>query len=464
MSVPPPPTNRDLPAGTLVGPYKVVRKLGEGGMGIVFVAEDTRLRRTVALKVLHGQPGEDSERRYRFLREGRLAAGLTHPCIATVYEVGEAADRLFIAMELVEGRSVGALLNERTQLPIFQALRITREVVRGLVKAHEAGIIHRDLKPENVMYGEDQVVKILDFGVAKRADDASANVTAHETKAGSLIGTPAYMSPEQAAGRAVDARSDIFSVGVMLYEMLVGVRPFEGETWQEVIISVARDPLVPASARRADLPPSLDTLLGRCLAKKAEARFQSARALLDELEVLLLEAASNQPTSDVAELITLVTSGTRHLDDGSPAIGSPATGLLRERVGKASSGTPASRPAWLVPAVVVGSAAATVAIALVLGRGVASEPVGADAAPAVGLPSATAATTTPAAASAPSPTASASSTEPIPSATASAPPAPPPPATGPARVASPTPVTPPPPSTPSPPPPKPNKQNPVLGF
>jgi len=313
MSEMKPHLTREMPAGVMIGHYKVGRKLGEGGMGVVFVADDTRLRRTVALKVLHGDVTNDADRRYRFLREGRLAAGLTHPCIATVFEVGEADERLFIAMELVEGRHVGALLEESEHgyLKIFQALRIAREVVRGLVKAHEAGIIHRDLKPENVMYGEDQVVKILDFGVAKRTDDTSAEVTAHETKQGSLVGTPAYMSPEQAAGRALDARSDIFSVGVMLYEMLTGQRPFQGETWQEIIISIARDPLVPASTHRPEISPPIDRVLGLCLAKKADARFPNARALLDELELLLLDAASGQNASDTLEAISRIVSGPR---------------------------------------------------------------------------------------------------------------------------------------------------------
>lgn len=331
-------SDRALAPGARLGHYAVGRKLGEGGMGVVFVAQDTRLRRTVALKVLHADVSSDSDKRYRFLREGRLAAGLTHPCIATVYEVGEADGRVFIAMELVEGRSVGNLLEESAEhrLRPFVALRIAREVVRGLVKAHEAGIVHRDLKPDNVMYGEDQVVKILDFGIAKRTDDAQSDVvTAHATKQGSLIGTPAYMSPEQAAGRAVDARSDIFSLGVMLYEMLVGVRPFQGETWQEIIISVARDPLLPPSKHRPELGPTLDALLVRCLEKRPDDRFPSARALLEQLEVLLLDNAAGENLSDAVTAITItkdrllegearatsaeLTSGAKELSSGSDA-------------------------------------------------------------------------------------------------------------------------------------------------
>lgn len=440
-------------------------------MGIVFVAEDTRLRRTVALKVLHGAVGDDSERRYRFLREGRLAAGLTHPCIATVYEVGESGDQLYIAMELVEGRSVGAMLKEQQRLPLFQSVRIAREVVRGLVKAHEAGIVHRDLKPENVMYGEDQVVKILDFGVAKRADDASANVTAHETKAGSLVGTPAYMSPEQAAGRAVDARSDIFSVGVMLYEMLAGQRPFEGETWQEVIISVARDPLVPASKHRPELPSSVDALLARCLEKKADKRTQSARALLDDLEALLLEVASKQQDSEVADLITLMTSGTRTRMEDQSSISGVGIGSDADRRLVPESSSRSTRPRWVAPAVALGAAVAVVATSIAVAPMLFTAPKASSAAaelsPASSLEKTAATEEAPPSEGpvAPAHTPSAkpsSSTEP---ATSAAHLKPPPTRVYPGgNISSPVVTAKPPPEPTRPAPAKANKQNPVLGF
>ncbi len=283
----------ELRPQTVMGHYKLVRKLGEGGMGMVYVAEDTRLGRTVALKVLHQNIAHDPDRRYRFLREGRLAAGLTHPCIATIYEVGEVDERLFIAMELIEGESIGELLAAQGCLPVPRALVITREVLRGLVKAHEAGVIHRDLKPENVICGADQVVKILDFGIAKRSDDGGEEATLHATKDGSIVGTPAYMSPEQGSGHAVDARTDIYSLGVMLYEMVTGKRPFHGDTWQEVIISVARDPLVSASTWCRDVSPELDVFLNRCLEKKPEGRFPTVRATLEDLERLVLGMAAS---------------------------------------------------------------------------------------------------------------------------------------------------------------------------
>ncbi len=398
MSESSPLSTRELPAGTLMGHYTLGRKLGEGGMGMVYVAQDTRLGRTVALKVLHANISSDPDRRYRFLREGRLAAGLTHPCIAAVYEVGEADERLFIAMELVEGRSVGALLEESggAGLRLFQALRITREVVRGLVKAHESGIVHRDLKPENVMYGEDQVVKILDFGVAKRTEEASSEVTLHATKDGSIVGTPAYMSPEQAAGRTVDARSDIFSIGVMLYEMVTGQRPFQGETWQEIIIAIARDPLKPASSLRKDLPPAVDVLLSRCLEKKADARYPNTRALLDDLEQALLGAASGQQVSEAVDALTRVFEKQRSstfppMSEGESAprsVANTEVAVMAEFAAEASSASPNR---WRLPLLAVGSAVVASLVAFAVMR----SPPEREATPALLPPASTVATGSP---------------------------------------------------------------------
>ncbi|MBM4376539.1 MAG: serine/threonine protein kinase [Deltaproteobacteria bacterium] len=460
-----------LGPGARLGHYAVGRKLGEGGMGVVFVAEDTRLRRTVALKILP-EVSSDSERRYRFLREGRLAAGLTHPCIATVYEVGEVDERVFIAMELVEGRSVGRLLKESPEhrLRPFAALRIAREVARGLVKAHEAGIIHRDLKPDNVMYGEDQVVKILDFGVAKRTEDPQSEVvTAHATKQGSLIGTPDYMSPEQAAGRAVDARSDIFSLGVMLYEMLTGVRPFQGETWQEIIISVARDPLVPPSEHRPDLSATLDALLLRCLAKRPDERFPSARALLEQLEVLLLDTAVCENLSDAVAAIAVSQDRLVLTSDVRVALSETERAAAEGRGGPPEFAAAApSTSGWLVPALgVVAGVGLVVGVAsFVLRR---PSTVSTASSSVAGLPAAAAASSPPvesARAAAPGPTASATEVE----AAASATPVPTSPAAARRSVpavssasrptATALPVAPPPPAPAA----KTSKQNPVLGF
>ncbi|AKT41844.1 serine/threonine-protein kinase [Chondromyces crocatus] len=276
--------------GSTIADYLLVARLGEGGMGVVFKAEDTKLRRMVALKLLHPNVAQDPEKRRRFLREGRLAAHLTHPCIAAVYQVGEADGRIFIAMELCEGKSLKHVLSEQPILPYTEALHLFREITRGLRKAHEAGIIHRDLKPDNVMVEGDGIVKILDFGVAKPTEDIDANFTDLRTQHGAMVGTPAYMSPEQATGKNVDARSDIFSLGVVLYELLSGRRPFLGETWQDIIIAISRDPMVPVSSLRPDLPREVDAVLERCLTKRPEDRYASCRELLADVDRLQASA------------------------------------------------------------------------------------------------------------------------------------------------------------------------------
>lgn len=295
-----PAGRRDGVGEQSIAHYRLLARIGSGAMGIVYRAEDTKLRRTVALKVLHPEVADKPDRRRRFLREGRLAAAVTHPCIATVFEVGEADGRVYIAMELVEGELLSTKL-KAGPLPYVQALRIAREIARGLARAHEAGVIHRDLKPDNVLIGADDIVKILDFGVAKPTEALTAEFTDIKTQHGTLVGTPAYMSPEQAAGRNIDARSDIFSFGVVLHEMLTGKRPFAGDTWQEVIISINRDPVEPVSKRRPDVPADLDHLLARCLVKSPLDRYRKCRDLLEDIELLL--AGSSPQTATRSSII-----------------------------------------------------------------------------------------------------------------------------------------------------------------
>lgn len=269
--------------------YEIQTRIGEGGMGVVYRATDTKLRRSVALKVLHPSVAEDEDRRRRFIREGRLVAHLTHPNIATVYDVGESDGRVFIAMELVEGEPLTSMIKPGRHVAVLEALRIVHEVARGLAKAHENGVIHRDLKPDNIMVGADGIVKILDFGVAKRLDNFKIDFTDIKTQHGSLVGTPAYMSPEQAAGKKeVDQRSDVFSVGVVLFELLTGKRPFDGETWQETIIAINRDEPPMISSLRSDVPAALDQLVDACLAKEPDSRYGSCRELLEDVESVLM--------------------------------------------------------------------------------------------------------------------------------------------------------------------------------
>jgi len=270
-------------------------------MGVVYVAEDERLRRTVAIKLLHEDVAADRERRSRFLREARLAASINHAAIATIYEVGESDGRVFIAMEFVQGTPLRGLMSESKAagMPVARVLRIARDVARGLAVAHDAGIVHRDLKPENVMVGSDDAVKLLDFGIAKLMEEdesAPEGSTELHTRKGSVLGTPAYMSPEQATGKDVDARSDIFSLGSLMYEALTGQRPFGGDTWQEVIVSITRDEHEPLAKRRARVPAA---------AKRPDDRYRDARQLADAIDASLEEAnnltdSSRGPTTSDA--------------------------------------------------------------------------------------------------------------------------------------------------------------------
>ena len=277
--------------GHTLGRYRIEEKLGEGGMGVVFKATDEKLRRTVALKVLSDGVVNDPDRRRRFLREARLAASLTHPNIATVHDVGETDDgHIYIAMELVTGHSLRRRL-ESGPLGATTAVRIAKDLTRALIKAHKVGIVHRDLKPDNVMVSDELEVKVLDFGLAKPvaqplARDAPRELASVVTEDGRVVGTPGYMAPEQAAGRAVDARTDIFAVGVVLYEAATGVRPFRGESAMDVIIATARDEPARPSAVEAGIGGALDRVILRCLEKNADARYGDATELLSALEEL----------------------------------------------------------------------------------------------------------------------------------------------------------------------------------
>ncbi len=256
--------------GRVLGRYRIEERIGAGGMGAVYRATDETLRRTVAIKVLADDVAENAETRGRFLREARLAASLTHPCVAAVYDVGESDDgHVYIAMELVPGKSLRQRLVDGA-LDVPTAVHVAKEITRALVAAHGLGIVHRDLKPDNVMLGEDRSVKVLDFGLAKTsASEDGPAPSSFVTQADRVLGTPGYMAPEQAAGRTVDARADLFSVGVVLYEMLTGERPFRGSSAIDVLVSTARDePRVPAGIGAA-----LVRVVLRCLEKSPEARY-----------------------------------------------------------------------------------------------------------------------------------------------------------------------------------------------
>jgi len=262
-----------------LGSYRLIDRLGAGGMGEVWRAEDTRLLRSVAIKILSERIANDPEWKARFLREARTIAQMNHPNIATIYSIEQEAEKLFIVMELVEGESLATVL-ARGALQPDEAVRIIGQVAEALAEAHEKGVVHRDVKPDNIIVGK-RSVKVLDFGIAKQLVSTSQTPTL--TQAGLIVGTPFYMSPEQALGKPVDARSDLFSLGVVFYEALTGKRPFEGESVTETMMNIIMQEAPDLAATPLALPASLVEIVNRALQKKPERRFGSAGELVDAL-------------------------------------------------------------------------------------------------------------------------------------------------------------------------------------
>jgi hypothetical protein len=280
-----------LAAGQRLGPYEIVSTLGAGGMGEVYRARDTKLNRDVAIKVLLPAVANDPDRLARFSREAQVLASLNHPNIAAIYGIEEANGVTALVMELVEGEDLSQRI-ARGAIPITEALPIARQIAEALEAAHEQGIVHRDLKPANVKVRPDGTVKVLDFGLAKAIDPAGASsaiamnsptLSIHATEAGLILGTAAYMSPEQAAGKAVDKRSDLWSFGVVLLEMLTGRHVFAGETVSHVLAAVLKDD-PDWSSLPTTTPPSIKTLLHRCLQKDRKLRLDSAAAARLEID------------------------------------------------------------------------------------------------------------------------------------------------------------------------------------
>ena len=289
--------------GQTLSHYRIDGVIGQGGMGVVYRAHDLKLQRPVAIKVLPTELTANPERRKRFLLEARTAARLSHPAIAQVYDVDEHNGTIFIAMELVEGQTIRHLI-QNLQLDLLGSIEVGVQVCAGLAKAHESGIVHRDIKPANVIQTPDGHVKILDFGLAKLlAGDADSDSVAGgiqdlstltQTQIGTVKGTPAYMSPEQIKGEAVDARSDLFSLGVMLFEMATGEVPFVRKTPTETMqaIAFARPPAM--HSLQANLPRELERIVARCLEKNPADRHPNARALMEELRLLRRKMESGQ--------------------------------------------------------------------------------------------------------------------------------------------------------------------------
>ena len=286
--------------GQRIGPYEVLAKLGAGGMGEVYRARDTKLNRDVALKVLLASVAADPDRQARFVREARTVAALNHPNIVTVYSVEEAGETCFLTMELVEGQTLADLIPAHG-LPLDRLLKLAIPLADAMGAAHERGITHRDLKPANVMVSNDGRVKVLDFGLAKLKQDVlgmGGSVTTLQSKPltgeGQIVGTVSYMSPEQAEGKPVDHRSDIFSLGVMLYRMATGELPFKGDSSMSTLSSILRDTPRPITDINPDLPRDLAKVVRRALTKDPEHRYQSAKDLRNELEELKQELDSGE--------------------------------------------------------------------------------------------------------------------------------------------------------------------------
>ena len=309
--------------GSTISHYKITEKLGEGGMGVVYKAEDTKLKRTVALKFLRSDVLEDDEHKERFLREAQAAASLNHPNICVIHEIDEAEGSPFIAMELVEGESVKEKIKARP-LKLDEAIDVAVQTAEGLKAAHNKGVVHRDIKPANLMLTEEGQVKIMDFGLAQLAEQSRL------TKTATILGTPAYMSPEQAKRQPTDRRTDVWSLGAVIYEMVTGRLPFGGERQEAVLYAIGNEEPEPITALRAGVPMELEWIVGKALAKDADERYQHVEETIVDLRGLGKKLESGkatvlrpQPAAGQARTPTTVPpsdlrAGARHSEPASP--------------------------------------------------------------------------------------------------------------------------------------------------
>jgi len=293
--------------GKTLSHYRIDKLLGAGGMGVVYLGFDTRLNRPVAVKFIKPDLTKNPDRVARFFQEARAAAAVNHPAIAQVYDVGEAEGSTYIVMEYVEGKTVRQLIAGR-ELDLLGAVEVAIQVAEGLGRAHKAHIIHRDIKSDNIMVTADGHAKILDFGLAKllaqpldlvqvgTSPGTDQALTVTQTIDGHVMGTPSYMSPEQARGQEVSPASDIFSLGIVIFEMVTGELPFKGDTPLETIQAIAFDEARPVTVIRRNLPPELQRILSRCLRKNPKARYPEAMILAEDLKRLKTEIESGIKT------------------------------------------------------------------------------------------------------------------------------------------------------------------------
>ena len=325
---------RTLDAGRQIGPYVILGRLGRGGMGEVYVARDTRLGRRVALKVLPEDFARDGERLKRFQREARITSALEHPNIVTVFDVGTEGPLHYIVAELVEGEPLSRRVG-RGPMPLGEAVDVAAAVASALGAAHAAGVVHRDVKPANIMIRSDGVVKVLDFGIAKRIgplrpDSPTGGDDSFATGPGLMLGTVRYASPEQAQGLEVDGRTDLWSLGVVLYEMVTGIRPFEGPTYYHVLLKVLEREPEPLGRLRAGVPHALERIVARALAKGQSARYRRAEDMYADLrrfgDAILTDGGDAAPTGPTQPRGTIA-------DALAPtAVGEPAPNNVPEPV------------------------------------------------------------------------------------------------------------------------------------
>jgi serine/threonine protein kinase len=290
-----------------LGRYEVLAELGRGAMGVVYKARDPMLERTVAIKTINMALEEDGASHYeaRFQQEARAAGGLNHPNIVTIHDIGKSADTAYMAMEFIEGVELRSMLQAGAPLPLAQATAIAAQIAEGLAYAHERGVVHRDIKPPNIMVLPNGLVKITDFGIARM------RTSSLQTQTGAMMGSPKYMSPEQVLGRRADHRSDIFSLGIILYEMLAGQVPFKGKTLTALMYQIVNFAPPAPSALQPTVPEMLDVIVAKMLAKAVEERYQSAAELARDLRASARELAGPAGTPAREASMPTFSAGTR---------------------------------------------------------------------------------------------------------------------------------------------------------